>query len=43
VPVRSILLGVAPDKAASREVMANPESLEYFVDYARTQHDYSIP
>ncbi len=43
VPVRSILLGVAPDKAASREVMANPESLEYFVDYARTQQDYSIP
>jgi acetoacetyl-CoA synthetase len=43
VPVRSILLGLAADKAANREVMVNPESLEFFVDYARTQHDYSIP
>jgi len=42
VPVRRILLGLAADKAASRDVMANPESLEYFVDYARTQQDYSI-
>jgi acetoacetyl-CoA synthetase len=43
VPVRSILLGLPAAKAANRDVMANPESLEYFVHYAKTQHDYSIP
>jgi acetoacetyl-CoA synthetase len=40
VPVRRILMGVAPEKAANRAAMANLESLDYFIDYARTQQDY---
>jgi acetoacetyl-CoA synthetase len=42
VPVRRILMGVAPERAANSEVMANPESLAWFVDYARAQRDYAI-
>jgi acetoacetyl-CoA synthetase len=37
VPVRRILMGVAPEKAANRSAMANVEALDYFIDYARTQ------
>jgi acetoacetyl-CoA synthetase len=40
VPVRRILMGVAPDKAANRSAMANVQSLDYFIDYAQTQTDY---
>ena len=40
VPVRKILLGQAADKVASRDAMANPAALDYFVEYARTQRDY---
>ncbi len=32
VPVKRILCGVAPEEAASRESMANPEALDYFVE-----------
>ena len=42
VPVRKILLGVPPDEAANRNAMANPQSLDAFAEYARTQHDYRI-
>jgi acetoacetyl-CoA synthetase len=42
VPVRRILMGVPPERAANAEVMANPESLAWFVEYARTQQDYAI-
>ena len=41
VPVKKILLGVPIDKAANRDAMANPSSLDYFVKYFRTQQDYS--
>jgi acetoacetyl-CoA synthetase len=34
VPVRRILQGVAPDKAANRAAMANPDALDFFVEYA---------
>jgi acetoacetyl-CoA synthetase len=40
VPVRKILLGTPPDEAANRNAMANPQSLDAFAEYARTQHDY---
>ncbi len=40
VPVRRILMGTPPDEAANRNAMANPESLDAFADYARTQRDY---
>jgi acetoacetyl-CoA synthetase len=42
VPVRRILMGTPADQAANRDVMANPDALQYFVDYARTQRDYSL-
>ena len=34
VPVKRILQGDAPEKAASRESLANPEAFDWFVDYA---------
>jgi acetoacetyl-CoA synthetase len=41
VPVRKILLGTPPEKAANASAMADPASLDAFIDYARTQHDYT--
>ena len=32
VPVKRILMGVAPEQAASRESLANPAALDYFVE-----------
>lgn len=34
VPVKKILTGTPPEQAASRDSLANPESLDYFVDLA---------
>jgi acetoacetyl-CoA synthetase len=34
VPVKKILTGTPPDKAASRDSLANPKSLDYFVELA---------
>jgi acetoacetyl-CoA synthetase len=34
VPVKRILMGTDVDKAASRESLANPEALDYFVELA---------
>ena len=42
VPVRKILLGVAPDRAANVNAMANPDSLAEFVAYAGEQRDYPL-
>jgi acetoacetyl-CoA synthetase len=42
VPVRKILLGVPLEKAANRNAMANPDSLDFFVNYAKAQKDYSL-
>jgi acetoacetyl-CoA synthetase len=35
VPVKRILMGEAPERAASRDSLANPEALDYFVGLAR--------
>jgi acetoacetyl-CoA synthetase len=35
VPVRRILMGVPPDRAANCAAMANPQALDFFVEYAR--------
>jgi acetoacetyl-CoA synthetase len=35
VPVKRILTGTPPERAASRESLANPEALDYFVKLAR--------
>jgi len=42
VPVRKILLGVAPERAANRDAVANPHALDYFTAYAKNQTDYSL-
>jgi acetoacetyl-CoA synthetase len=42
VPVRKILLGAPPDEAANRNAMANPQSLDAFAEYAKTQQDYRL-
>jgi acetoacetyl-CoA synthetase len=34
VPVKRILMGDPPERAASRESLANPGALDWFVDYA---------
>ena len=36
VPVRRLLLGSPADKVAHPDAMANPQSLAFFVDLART-------
>ncbi|HKH42003.1 MAG TPA: acetoacetate--CoA ligase [Solirubrobacterales bacterium] len=36
VPVKRILMGEAPEKAASRDSLSNPSSLDYFTELART-------
>jgi len=36
VPVKRILTGTPADKAASRDSLANPEALDYFVEFAST-------
>lgn len=33
LPVRKLLLGADPDKVASRDAMANPDSIQYFIDF----------
>jgi acetoacetyl-CoA synthetase len=39
VPVKRILMGTPPEQAASVESLANPRSLDYFVEMARSQDD----
>lgn len=34
VPVKKILTGTAPERAASRDSLANPEALDFFVELA---------
>ncbi len=40
IPVRKILLGWAPDEAASRDAMADPRSIDWFAEFASTSEDY---
>lgn len=42
VPVRKILMGVPVEKAANLSAMKNPESIQYFTDYASNSVDYEI-
>ena len=42
VPVRKLLMGVPIEKAANTSAMADPSALDAFIDYARTQHDYTM-
>jgi len=36
VPVKKILMGEPPERAASRDSLANPASLDYFVELSAT-------
>ena len=38
VPVKKILMGQDPDRAASRESLANPAAFDWFVDFANSAH-----
>jgi acetoacetyl-CoA synthetase len=40
VPVRKLLLGWPLEKAASRDAMMNPPSIDYFVQFAQESKDY---
>ena len=42
VPVRRLLMGVPLENAANTSAMADPAALDAFIDYARTQKDYSL-
>jgi acetoacetyl-CoA synthetase len=42
VPVRRLLMGLDPDKAANRNAMSDPEALEFFIGYVKQQRDYSM-
>lgn len=42
VPIRKILMGIHEDKAANRDAMANPPSLDYFMHFAKTQNLYPV-
>jgi acetoacetyl-CoA synthetase len=42
VPVRRILMGLDPDKAANRAALRNPEALDYFIEYAARQQDFTL-
>jgi acetoacetyl-CoA synthetase len=37
VPVKRILMGAEPEKAASRDSLANPEALDWFAELARSR------
>jgi acetoacetyl-CoA synthetase len=43
VPVRKILMGWPPEKAASRDAMMSPESIDWYVAFAATTKDYVRP
>jgi len=36
VPVKRILMGTPPEQAASRDSLANPAALDWFVDFAKS-------
>jgi acetoacetyl-CoA synthetase len=42
VPVRRILTGVPPEKAANRSGVSDPGSLDFFIAYAARQQDYRL-
>ncbi|HMD28005.1 MAG TPA: acetoacetate--CoA ligase [Steroidobacteraceae bacterium] len=41
VPIRRILMGADPYKAANRSALRNPAALDYFIDYAKNQLDFA--
>lgn len=43
VPVRKLLMGAQIEKVASRDAMANPTAMEFFIRFAREATDYERP
>jgi acetoacetyl-CoA synthetase len=43
VPVRKLLLGLSMEKTASRDAMANPHAIEYFIRFGQESRDYLRP
>jgi acetoacetyl-CoA synthetase len=43
VPVKRILSGTPPERAASRDSLANPAALDWFSDFAREREDVGRP
>ena len=37
VPIKKLLLGANPETVVNRDAMANPESFDFFVDYAKAR------
>jgi len=35
-------MGVDPDKAANRAALINPGALDFFIDYASNQTDFTL-
>lgn len=42
VPVRKILTGIPLEKSANKDAMANPSTLDFYVEYAKTNTDYEL-
>ncbi|HEY6451138.1 MAG TPA: acetoacetate--CoA ligase [Steroidobacteraceae bacterium] len=42
VPIRRLLMGMDPEKAANRSAMSDPAALDFYIDYVRRQRDYSM-
>ena len=38
VPVKKLFLGMPVGKAVSVDAMANPQSIQYFIDFARDKN-----
>ena len=39
VPVKKVLMGGDPDKAAARDSLANPEAFDWFVAFAKEREE----
>jgi acetoacetyl-CoA synthetase len=42
VPVRRILMGMAPEQAANRSGVSDPDTLDFFTAYVQRQQDYRL-
>ncbi|MEH6822627.1 MAG: acetoacetate--CoA ligase [Motiliproteus sp.] len=42
VPVRKLLMGWPLEKAGSRDIMKDPQAIDFFLDYVATTTDYSL-
>jgi acetoacetyl-CoA synthetase len=43
VPVRKLLMGMPPEKIISRDAMAHPDLLDWYIDFAKCAEAASPP